>query len=149
MRRRTSEPWPHGLIGNLLKRSLNSAYFLVLNDREIRHSLILLPAGYALLDGRSKPGCRRHGISSMAWSSFRGESQCLKLLVGLTDYFVFYNTERTHQSRDYRTPDEVYRIASGGGASMADHFGERETCSLGHSNKSGQCRSAACARLPS
>ena len=79
----------------------------------------------------------------------RGYATVPELLVGLTDYFVFYNTERTHQSRDYRTPDEVYRIASGGGASMADHFSERETCSLGHSNKSGQRRSAAYARLPS
>ena len=27
---------------------------------------------------------------------------------GLTEYFVFYNTTRTHQGLDYRTPDEVY-----------------------------------------
>ncbi|MBI3442382.1 MAG: transposase [Candidatus Sungbacteria bacterium] len=27
---------------------------------------------------------------------------------GLTEYFTFYNTERRHQSREYRTPAEVY-----------------------------------------
>ena len=35
----------------LLRRSLNSAYYPVLNDHETRHSTILLPAGYALFDG--------------------------------------------------------------------------------------------------
>jgi putative transposase len=27
---------------------------------------------------------------------------------GLTDYFHFYNTERIHQSLQYKTPQEVY-----------------------------------------
>jgi len=35
-----------------------------------------------------------------------------ELLLGLTEYFVFYNTERTHQSLGYDTPDEVYRAGS-------------------------------------
>ena len=39
------------LVGNILRRSPNSAYFLVLNDRESRHSAIFLSAGYALFDG--------------------------------------------------------------------------------------------------
>ena len=41
----------------LLRRSPNSAYFVVLNDREIRHFVILFAAGYALFHGRiSKSG---------------------------------------------------------------------------------------------
>jgi len=28
---------------------------------------------------------------------------------GVTRYFRFYNTERFHQSLDYRTPDEMYQ----------------------------------------
>jgi putative transposase len=55
----------------------------------------------------------------------RGYATVPELLLGLTEYFVFYKTERTHQSLDYRTSDEVYRIASSGGASMVDHFSER------------------------
>lgn len=30
---------------------------------------------------------------------------------GLKKYFGFYNTERQHQSLDYRTPEEVYEAA--------------------------------------
>ena len=36
----------------LLRRSPNSAYFLVLNDREIRHFSDHSPGGYALFHGR-------------------------------------------------------------------------------------------------
>lgn len=43
------------------------------------------------------------------WRSVKHEDVYLKgyvsvpeLLLGLTEYFVFYNTERTHQSLDYR-----------------------------------------------
>ena len=49
-----------------------------------------------------------------------------ELQQGLTDYFVFYNTERQHQSLNYVTPDEVYRTASGGGARIVDLFGKTE-----------------------
>jgi putative transposase len=47
-----------------------------------------------------------------------------ELMVGLSKYFVFYNTERPHQSLDYKTPDSVYASASGGGALIIDKFTE-------------------------
>ncbi|MBU2742586.1 DDE-type integrase/transposase/recombinase [Acidithiobacillus thiooxidans] len=63
------------------------------------------------------------------WRSVKHEDVYLKgyatlpeLLLGLTEYFVFYNTERMHQSLDYSTPDEVYRTANGGGATIVDKF---------------------------
>ena len=46
-----------------------------------------------------------------------------ELLVGLTEYFVFYNNERPHQSLGDRTPDVVYRTGIGGGAMILDKFG--------------------------
>ena len=88
------------------------------------------------------------------WRSVKHEEVYLKgyitvpeLLLRLAEYFGFYNTERSHQSLDYRTPDEVYRTASGGGARIVDKFIERETSPS--ETESGQRRSAACDRLPS
>ena len=49
-----------------------------------------------------------------------------ELMVGLSKYFVLYNTERPHQSIDYKTPDSVYASASGGGALIIDKFAERQ-----------------------
>jgi len=48
------------------------------------------------------------------------------LLLGLTEYFVFYNSERIHQSLGYDTPDQVYRTANGGGARIVDKYSESE-----------------------
>jgi putative transposase len=63
------------------------------------------------------------------WRSVKHEDVYLKgyvtipeLQLGLTAYFGFYNTKRFHQSLGYRTPDEVYRTASGGGAKIVDKF---------------------------
>lgn len=90
------------------------------------------------------------------WRSVKHEDVYLKgyatlpeLLLGLTDYFDFYNTERNHQSLDYRTPDEVYRAAIGGGARIVDKFSESESSRSESEAKSGQRRSAAGDRLPS
>jgi putative transposase len=47
-----------------------------------------------------------------------------ELMVGLSKYFVLYNTERPHQSLAYQTPDSVYISASGGGALIIDKFAE-------------------------
>jgi putative transposase len=40
----------------------------------------------------------------------------------LTDYFLFYNGERQHQSLGYATPNAVYLSATGGGAKIVDRF---------------------------
>lgn len=63
------------------------------------------------------------------WRSVKHEDIYLKgyaslpeLFIGLTEYFVFYNTERPHQSLQYKTPDVVYKTASGGGASIVDKY---------------------------
>ena len=49
-----------------------------------------------------------------------------ELLLGLTEYIVFHNTEKRAQSLDYSMPDEIYRTARGGGANNVDKFSERE-----------------------
>ena len=63
------------------------------------------------------------------WRSVKHEDVYLKgygtmgeLLTGLTQYFAFYNGERMHQALQYKTPDEVYASASGGGALIVDKF---------------------------
>ncbi|WP_370869969.1 hypothetical protein [Methylobacter sp.] len=49
-------------------------------------------------------------------------SNMLDLLIGLTQYFQFYNQERWHQSLDNKTPADVYKTAIGGGAKILDKF---------------------------
>ena len=63
------------------------------------------------------------------WRSVKHEDVYLKgyasmgeLLLGLADYFAFYNGERPHQSLENKTPDVVYRSAIGGGAMIVDKF---------------------------
>jgi hypothetical protein len=72
-----------------------------------------------------------------------------ELVVGLTDYFVFYNNERPHQALGYRTPDVVYQTAMGGGDVIMNKYPrpmEESTAPL-HSgflhrkNKSGRGKS--------
>jgi putative transposase len=43
-------------------------------------------------------------------------------MLGLTEYFEFYNDERPHQSLGNRTPATVYATASNGGARIVDKF---------------------------
>lgn len=92
------------------------------------------------------------------WRSVKYEDVYLKgyatlpeLLLGLAQYFVFYNTQRMHQSLGYSTPDTVYRTAGGGGASIADKFSERNKLAQEQNTetKPGQRRAAACETLPS
>lgn len=47
-----------------------------------------------------------------------------ELLLGLAEYFVFYNSERIHQALGYITPDQVYRTGEGGGAEIVDYFSD-------------------------
>jgi putative transposase len=68
------------------------------------------------------------------WRTVKYEEVYLKqhdsvqsLLLGLTDYFVFYNQERRHQSLGYKTPSVVYQTATGGGAKIVDKYGATET----------------------
>ena len=46
------------------------------------------------------------------------------LLLGLTKYFAFYNSERPHQALCNKTPDAVYQSETGGGAMIVDRFRE-------------------------
>jgi putative transposase len=71
------------------------------------------------------------------WRSVKYEDVFLKgyatvseLLLGLTEYFVFYNMERFHQSLGYATPNQVYRTGNGGGASIVDKFKATEEVSV-------------------
>ncbi len=66
-----------------------------------------------------------------SWRTVKYEEVYLKqhgnmpdLLMGLTQYFQFYNQERRHQSLAYKTPDEVYKSAIGGGAKIVDKFND-------------------------
>ena len=66
------------------------------------------------------------------------------LLLGLTEYFVFYNSERMHQSLGYDTPDQVYRTASGGGARIVDKYSDTEkTHSEIEIKKETECQGSA------
>jgi len=54
----------------------------------------------------------------------KGYATMGELMVGLAEYFTFYNTERPHQSLGDLTPDAVYRAGIGGGALIVDKFGD-------------------------
>lgn len=63
------------------------------------------------------------------WRTVKYEEVYLKqhsnmpdLLMGLAQYFQFYNQERWHQALGYKTPDDVYKSARGGGAKIVDKF---------------------------
>ncbi len=67
------------------------------------------------------------------WRSVKHEDVYLKgyatmtyLLLELTQYFMYYNSERMHQELVYDTPDEVYRTANGGGGRNKKKYSEIE-----------------------
>lgn len=52
----------------------------------------------------------------------KGYTSMGELLIGLSNYFSFYNGERPHQSLGYLTPDRVHSTGQGGGALIVDKF---------------------------
>ena len=116
---------------------------------------VLKEAGIVIsMDGRGR--ALDNIFVERLWRSVKHEDVYLKgyatlpdLLLGLTEYFVFYNSERTHQSLGYCTPDEVYRTARGGGARIVDKYSETKKLTAGLETTTGQRHSAACEQLPS
>ncbi len=69
------------------------------------------------------------------WRSVKHEDVYLKgyhtvaeLTLGLTEYFVFYNNERPHQSLGNRTPNAVYADGHGGVGEYPRLFWHRKGC---------------------
>jgi putative transposase len=67
------------------------------------------------------------------WRSVKHEDVYLKgyatvgeLLLGLAQYFSFYNGERPHQGLKNSTPDAVYQSGAGGGAMIVNKYGAIE-----------------------
>jgi len=89
---------------------------------------VLLEKGISIsMDGRGR--ALDNIFVERLWRSVKHEDVYLKgyatlpnLLIGLTEYFDFYNTERTHQALGYLTPDQVYRTGQGGGARIVDKY---------------------------
>ena len=52
----------------------------------------------------------------------KGYATMGELMIGLAEYFAFYNSERPHQALNHQTPAVVYRSAIGGGALIVDKF---------------------------
>jgi len=78
------------------------------------------------------------------WRSVKHEDVYLKgyaamseLLIGLTEYFVFYNAERDS------TPEKVYSTATGGGAMIVDKFSKKEKLAQKQEFETGPRRAAA------
>jgi len=72
----------------------------------------------------------------------KGYGGMKELTTGLSDYFVFYNGERPHQSLANRTPDEVYISRQGGGALIVDKF-KTKTTETADDENSDPCGAAA------
>ena len=53
----------------------------------------------------------------------KGYATMGELMIGLAEYFAFYNGQRPHQALNHETPAAVYQSAIGGGALIVDKFG--------------------------
>ncbi len=92
---------------------------------------VLLDAGIAIsMDGRGR--ALDNIFVERLWRSVKYENIDLKnyaavpeLLLGLTEYFAFYNGERPHQCLGNRTPEAVPCSGTGGGAEIVDRFARR------------------------
>ncbi|WP_153000708.1 integrase core domain-containing protein, partial [Chlorobium limicola] len=71
----------------------------------------------------------------------KGYETAVEMMRGFAEYFRFYNIERPHQSLGYKTPDEVYESAIGGGARIVDKFSK--SVSEGSSEATGPQQEAA------
>lgn len=69
-----------------------------------------------------------------------------ELLLGLAEYFIFYNSERFHQALSYKTPNEVYQAGIGGGVTIVDHFSDKRVSSK---EEVGQRQFAVTESIPS
>jgi putative transposase len=89
---------------------------------------VLLDNGIAIsMDGRGR--ALDNIFVERLWRTVKYEDVYLQkyanmpdLLLGLTDFFQFYNAERMHQALGYATPNTVYQTAKGGGAKIVDRF---------------------------
>jgi putative transposase len=52
----------------------------------------------------------------------KGYATVGELMLGLSEYFALYNTDRPHQALQNKTPDEVYKTATGGGALIVQKY---------------------------
>ena len=52
----------------------------------------------------------------------KGYGSAAELQQGVKKYFLDYNSERSYQSLNYSTPDEVYRSGKGGVACIVDKY---------------------------
>jgi putative transposase len=73
----------------------------------------------------------------------KGYGSAAELQQGLKEYFVLYKSERTHQSLNYSTPDEVYRSGKGGGACIVDKYQSKNERKEALDEKKGQRLPAA------
>ena len=109
---------------------------------------VLLDAGIAIsMDGRGR--ALDNIFVERLWRSVKYEDVYLKgyatlpeLLLGLTEYFTFYNDERPHQGLDDRTPEAVHRSGEGGGASIVDRFGSAAGASPAALRSAGEAPAA-------
>jgi putative transposase len=100
----------------------SDAFTGVLKDHDIKISM----------DGRGR--ALDNIFVERLWRSIKHEDVYLKgyssmpeLMLGLTEYFAFYNEERMHQALGYKTPSHVHASAEGGGAEIKDRFKTTET----------------------
>src|SRR5674476_892899 len=52
----------------------------------------------------------------------KGYATVGELMIGLSEYFALYNAERPHQALQNKTPDDVYKTATGGGALIVQKY---------------------------
>ena len=74
----------------------------------------------------------------------KGYATMGELLIGLTQYFAFYNGERPHQALNNRTPEAVYQSGSGGGALIIDKYPRATTTNQQSGQRCAAARHTEC-----